>query len=45
MKYIETFREGMHTTDVYLCKNKQICFDESMGRNTGTWCSRIRQVP
>lgn len=24
MKYIDTLREGMHTTDVYLCKNKQI---------------------
>lgn len=24
MKYIETFREGMHISDVYLCKNKQI---------------------
>ena len=22
MKYIESFREGMHTGDVYLCKNK-----------------------
>ncbi len=24
MKYIESFREGMHVSDVYLCKNKQI---------------------
>lgn len=24
MKYIESFREGMHISDVYLCKNKQI---------------------
>ena len=24
MRYIETFREGMHVSDVYLCKNKQI---------------------
>ena len=29
MKYIETFREGMHTTDVYLCKNKQIALTKS----------------
>ena len=26
MRYIETFREGMHVSDVYLCKNKQIAF-------------------
>ena len=24
MKYIDTLREGMHTTDVYLCNKKQI---------------------
>ncbi len=24
MRYIDTFREGLHTSDVYLCKNKQI---------------------
>lgn len=24
MRYIETLREGMHTSDVYLCKHKQI---------------------
>ncbi|WP_176255317.1 3'-5' exoribonuclease YhaM family protein [Enterocloster alcoholdehydrogenati] len=24
MRYIETFREGIHTSDVYLCKNRQI---------------------
>lgn len=24
MKYIETLKEGMHVSDVYLCKNKQI---------------------
>ena len=24
MRYIETFREGMHVSDVYLCTNKQI---------------------
>lgn len=29
MKYIETFREGMHITDVYLCKNKQIALTKS----------------
>lgn len=35
MKYIETFREGMHTTDVYLCKNKQIAFVEKAGKEYG----------
>ncbi len=29
MKYIESFREGMHTGDVYLCKNKQIALTKS----------------
>ncbi|MGN0371538.1 MAG: 3'-5' exoribonuclease YhaM family protein [Enterocloster sp.] len=29
MKYIETFREGMHTSDVYLCKNKQIALTKN----------------
>jgi 3'-5' exoribonuclease len=29
MKYIETFREGMHITDVYLCKSKQIALTKS----------------
>ncbi len=24
MRYIDSFREGMHVSDVYLCKNKQI---------------------
>ena len=24
MKYIETLREGMHVSEVYLCKTKQI---------------------
>lgn len=29
MKYIESFREGMHTADVYLCKSKQILLTKS----------------
>lgn len=29
MKYIDTFREGMHIADVYLCKNKQIALTKS----------------
>ena len=29
MKYIETFREGLHIADVYLCKNKQIALTKS----------------
>lgn len=29
MKYIDTFREGMHVADVYLCKNKQIALTKS----------------
>ncbi len=29
MKYIESFREGMHVSDVYLCKNKQIALTKS----------------
>lgn len=29
MRYIESFREGMHVSDVYLCKNKQICLTKS----------------
>lgn len=29
MKYIETFKEGMHISDVYLCKNKQIALTKS----------------
>ena len=29
MKYIETFREGMHIADVYLCKNKQIAMTKN----------------
>ncbi len=49
MKYIETFREGMHTTDVYLCKNKQIALTKSgkeygnlvLQDNTGTIDAKI----
>jgi 3'-5' exoribonuclease len=29
MRYIESFREGMHVSDVYLCKNRQICLTKS----------------
>lgn len=29
MKYIETFREGMRVSDVYLCKNKQIALTKA----------------
>jgi 3'-5' exoribonuclease len=29
MRYIESFREGMHVSDVYLCKNKQIALTKS----------------
>ncbi len=29
MKYIAMFREGMHTSDVYLCKMKQIALSKS----------------
>lgn len=29
MRYIETFREGMHVSDVYLCKNRQISLTKS----------------
>lgn len=29
MKYIEAFREGMHVTDVYLCKSKQIALTKN----------------
>ena len=30
MKYISTLREGMHVSDVYLCKNKQIALTLSL---------------
>lgn len=29
MKYIEQFREGVHVSDVYLCKTKQIAFTKN----------------
>lgn len=29
MRYIESFREGMHVSDVYLCKHKQIALTKS----------------
>ena len=29
MKFIETFREGMHVSDVYLCKTKQIALTKN----------------
>lgn len=29
MKYIDSFREGMHISDVYLCKNKQIALTKA----------------
>lgn len=29
MKYIETFREGMHISDVYLCKHKQVALTKA----------------
>ncbi len=29
MKYIDTFREGMHVAEVYLCKNKQIALTKN----------------
>ena len=41
MRYIETFREGMHVSDVYLCKNKQI----QLKKNMATWAFRTRQEP
>lgn len=29
MRYIDTFREGMHIADVYLCKNRQIALTKN----------------
>lgn len=29
MKYIEMFREGMHVSDIYLCKNRQIALTKA----------------
>lgn len=49
MKYIETFREGMHVSDVYLCKSKQIALTKAgkeygnliLQDKTGTLDSKI----
>ena len=35
MKYISTLREGMHVSDVYLCKNKQIALTKA-GKEYGS---------
>ena len=35
MKFIETFREGMHVSDVYLCKTKQIALTNN-GKEYGS---------
>ena len=35
MKYIGTFREGMHVSDVYLCKTKQIALTKA-GKEYGS---------
>lgn len=35
MKYIETFREGIHVADVYLCKTKQIALTKN-GKEYGS---------
>ena len=35
MRYIETFREGMHVSDVYLCKSKQIALTKN-GKEYGS---------
>ena len=35
MKYINTFREGMHVSDVYLCKTKQIALTKA-GKEYGS---------
>ena len=29
MRYIETLKEGMHVSDVYLCKTKQIALTKT----------------
>ena len=29
MRYIDSFREGMHISDVYLCKNRQIALTKN----------------
>ena len=43
MRYIETFREGMHVSDVYLCKNKQIQLTKN-GKEYGN-LAEISQEP
>lgn len=35
MRYIETFREGMHVSDVYLCKTRQIALTKN-GKEYGS---------
>ena len=35
MKYIETFREGAHISEVYLCKTKQIALTKN-GKEYGS---------
>ena len=35
MKYIETFKEGMHISDVYLCKTRQIALTKA-GKEYGS---------
>ena len=45
MRYIETFREGMHVSDVYLCKTKQIQLTKNWKTNMATWSFRTRQEP
>ena len=52
MKYIDTFREGMHIADVYLCKNKPIAMPKNgkeygnlvLQDKTGTKDAKIRDL-
>ena len=52
MRYIDTFREGMHIADVYLCKNKQIALTKNgkeygnlvMQDKTGTIDAKIWEL-
>lgn len=37
MKFIETFREGMHISEVFLCKTKQIALTKN-GKEYGSLC-------
>ena len=41
MKYIETFREGMHVSDVYLCKTKQIALTKN-GKEYGSVTLQVK---